>query len=69
MTKNKFSCLKQYKCVIPSEVKEEFAGVRETLCLSKGWRGTVLTYFNFQSPHVPLLLALPASSELQIMMF
>lgn len=33
MTKNKCSCLKQYECVIPSEVKEDLAGVSEALWL------------------------------------
>lgn len=39
MTKNKSSCLKQYECIGPSEVKEDLAGVSETLPLSKGCRG------------------------------
>lgn len=53
-------------------VKEDLAGVCETLPLSKGRRGEALTYFNLQSPHVPhvpLLVALPASLKPQIMMF
>lgn len=59
------------ECVAATEVRDpnDLIGVSQTLLLSKGSRGKVLTFSSFWRSQIPLLMAFPASSKLEIMMF
>lgn len=59
------------ECVAATEVRDpnDLIGVSRTLLLSKDGREKVLTFSSVQRSQIPLLMAFPASSKSEIIMF
>lgn len=70
VTKSKFSCLEMNVTFLQKLETQMISSVSARCCCSlKAAGGKVLTFSSLQRPQIPLLVAFPASSKSEIMMF